>query len=103
MILGPDLGDGSRPCVRHLPDHRVQTGVVQPLKDGQSLNGYDEVLAVKYDQQHGDFEVQSVYDPRQASPALESAPSKGPAKVTSNAYRAGYDRIFGAKQTVGEA
>ena len=102
MVLGPELGDGSRPCIRHLPDHQIQTGVVQLLKEGQSLNGYDEVVAIKYDYQRGDYEVESVYN--SGHPPIEEvlAASNGPAKVNSDAYRAGYERIFG-KSTVGEA
>lgn len=99
MIIGPDLGNGSRPCVRHLPDHSIQTGTIVPLKDGQSINGCDEVLSVRYDRDHGDFEVKSVYQPNHPS---ATKPSKGPAKVTSDEYRIGYDRIFG-RHTVGEA
>jgi hypothetical protein len=102
MLLGPEQGDGSRPCVRHLPDHRIQTGFVKPLRDGQPINGFDEVFAARYDPQHGDYEVKSIYDQSQPPTGAAQATSKGPAKVTSNAYRAGYDRIFG-KQTVGSA
>jgi hypothetical protein len=100
MLLGPDLGDGARPCVRHLPDHSIQTGFVKPLVDGQPINGFDEVFAARYDPQHGDYEVKSLYS--QPQTGVAQATHKGPAKVTSNEYRAGYDRIFG-KQTVGEA
>jgi hypothetical protein len=96
LILGPDLGDGSRPCIRHLPDHSIQTGVARLMKEGQPINGYDEILTICYDQQHGDFEVKSAYTP-------PTAAHKGPAMVTSNEYRTGYERIFGFKQVVGEA
>lgn len=102
MLLGPDLGGGSRPCVRHLPDHSIQTGVVRPLEDGQPINGYDEILATRYDPRVGDFEVKSVYNPKHHSTEAAQPTSKGPPKVTSNEYRAGYDRIFG-RQAVGSA
>ena len=102
LLLGPDIGDGSRPCVRHLPDHQIQTGIAQPLKDGKPINGAHEILAIKYDPRMGDFEVRSVYNPRKQAEAPQATPSKGPPKVTSDAYRAGYDRIFG-HQTVGSA
>jgi len=100
LIIGPDLGDGSHSCVRHTPDHKIHVGRVQPLRDGQSIIGDQEILMVKYDSQQGDFLVRTVYNPRHQGE--ESNTSKGPAKVTSDAYRAGYDRIFG-KTSIGTA
>lgn len=102
MILGPDLGGGSRPCVRHLPDHSIQTGIVRPLEDGKPINGPGEILETRYDPKIGDYEVRSVYILGRPSTQDAKPTSKGPPKVTSNEYRAGYDRIFG-HQAVGEA
>lgn len=70
--IGPDIGAGdARPCVRHHSDHRITKGWVKPLKHGEPLNGA-EVLAIKYDERVGDFEVKSVYDP--SCPSLLRAP-----------------------------
>lgn len=99
LIMGPELGDGSHPFIRHTPDHKILSGMVKPLREGQPIIGDQEVLMVKYDSRRRDFAVQTVYDPHQHG---EATISKGPAKVTSDAYRAGYDRIFG-KASVGTA
>ena len=102
MQIGPDRGDGLRPCVRHTPDHDFQTGWVEPLKHGKPINGAD-IVAVRYDKERGDFEVKPILESgrRHAAPT-ESPSSKGPAMVASDEYRAGWDQIFG-KRTVGEA
>ena len=39
----------------------------------------------------GEYDIKSVYKPA-------SAPSAGPAKVSSDAYRSGWETIFGAKR-----
>ena len=97
LIVGPELEDGSRPCIRRMPDHSIRMGHVQALKDGQSLSGDHEILKVTYDPQSEDYAVQTIYDPHD-----EASSSKGPAMVNSDAYRTGYDRIFG-KVAVGLA
>jgi hypothetical protein len=103
--IGPDVGAGdARPCVRHHPDHKITRGWVKPLKDGEPLNGA-EVLSVRYDERVGDFEVQSLYDPKcpKSEESTMARASSGPAMVASNEYRSGWDRIFGHRAEVGEA
>lgn len=92
LRAGPDLGNGSRPFVRHTADHKIEMGVMTPVKEGQPILP-------------GAFHLESIpgtdrYKVEGALPASESA--KGPAKVNSGAYRDGWDGIFG-KRPIAEA
>jgi hypothetical protein len=101
LLIGPDIGAGeARPCLRHHADHRITNGWVKPLKQGEPLNGA-EVLSVKYNAEEGDFEVNSVYDPKELSSS--KGHPHGPPMVASDEYWSGWDRIFGSKATVGSA
>jgi hypothetical protein len=94
VSLGPDLG-GVRPYVRHMADHSVESGVVQMAAEGQPL-GKDAVVL-----RHQAGSVYAVEPVFGAATATENA--KGPAKVTSDAYRHGWEGIFGSRSQVGEA
>ena len=83
LVAGPDLGQGVRPFVRH-HEGGVEGGLMRKGK------GEDADLHLKQRDDEG-----FVYD------VVEDR-TDGPAKVTSNAYRAGWGRIFG-KPVVGEA
>jgi len=84
LIMGPSVdGAGSRICIRHLPDHEIELGVVRPLRDGQPIASGSEVVSLEH-LGGSEYSVEHIYG--------------GPAKVTSDAYRAGWDRIFGRGQ-----
>lgn len=89
VVAGPDLGGGVHLCLRHRPDHSHEIGVAAPLKDGQPIAQGAMILKHR---EANVFDVEPV----------PSTTTSGPARVTSNNYRAGWDNIFG-KQTVGEA
>ncbi len=82
--LGPPGPNGARAAIRHTKDHQFELGVVAPTAlapEGQ---------AVHLTPRGGDlYEVTEVTH-------------SGPAQVSSDAYRNGWDRIFGSK-TVGQA
>lgn len=85
IIPGPHLPDGSRMCLRHAPDHGVRQGVMRPLENGRPLSE-DAVLL----------------EPREGTPFYNIVGSvadmkKGPSKVVTNAYRKGWDAVFGGK------
>ena len=88
MTVGADLGNGFRPYIRHKSDCTLETGVVRPQGDGEPL-GYADALVRLEGEEGGDtFRVETLYErPRNDT--------KGPAKVTTQAYRSGWDRIFG--------
>lgn len=79
LVLGPAV-EGGRVFVRKRGDS-LETGVAQIVPDGKPLMGCDLVQLTRSD-------VQDVYD---VTTLYEGS---GPAKVTSNAYREGWDRIF---------
>jgi hypothetical protein len=85
VIPGPMLPDGSRECLRHAADHSVQRGFMRPLEDGKPLRE-DAVLLER----------------REGTPFFDIVGSvaeirKGPSKAVSNAYRKGWDAVFGGK------
>ena len=92
LMAGPPLPGGARPYVRHRADHSIQTGIMRPVAEGESLGEGTFTL----DHIEGDrYAVQEVF------PEQEGA--KGPAKVNSKAFRDNWDTIFGKKVPVGQA
>ncbi len=88
--LGPDLGEGVRPYVRHRSDHSIDTGFCHPVEDGKPIGVDTELVS-----HHGPgavYEAKNLYGER-----------TGPAKVNSKSFKTGWENIFGAKTTVGEA
>lgn len=89
ILVGPQIApDGSCVCLRHTDEHQVGLGVMRPIEDGKPvLNG--EVVS-----------LQRIEGDRYAVTTLYHA---GPSKVSTPAYRDGWDRIFGKEQEVGQA
>lgn len=90
LQAGPELPGGARPFIRHTKDHEIQAGMMTPVREGEPLNGR-KVFYLEGREQDGDFDV------------TEITPGTGPAKVNSEKFKTGWDRIFGAKPSVGEA
>jgi hypothetical protein len=92
LRLGPELNDGrgSRIFIRHTADHRIQSGVLRPAKDGEPLMG-ESIFHLEASGAPGEYRVQDLYDGR------------GPSKVTTPAYRDGWDSIFGHRHPRVEA
>jgi hypothetical protein len=87
--VGPDLGDGLRPALRVDTAGNVHAGTLGPARPDANC-----VLNLK--QVKGPF--YEVVDEGRAVPL-----AGGPPKVSSEAYRTGWARIFGNKHTVGQA
>jgi hypothetical protein len=92
LLAGPDLGDGTRPFIRHTADHKIIAGVMKQAPDGVPLHS-------------GVFHLDRIEGDRYKVEDLSAAvvTTKGPAKVNSREYRNNWDGIFGKKQTVGDA
>jgi hypothetical protein len=89
-----DPGDGRLcPFIRHRADCSVQTGFLRKVREGEPiLAGAIEL---------GNPQGNGVYEVLDEVPPMVRE-SSGPAKVATDAYRNGWDGIFG-KRTVGEA
>jgi hypothetical protein len=87
LWMGPQLENGNRPFVSRSGTGEPKVGVV-----GTQVEGADSVLELKH--LEGPFyEVQSE----------TRLTASGPAQVSSRAYRDGWSRLFGGKETVGRA
>lgn len=94
-LIGPELPDtDQRPVVRiqNFDDKEPVTsmGLMSVLQEGQEAEG-DVIKLVprEDDKPFYDLEIQP-----------GSKEHKGPAKVSSGAYRSGWDRIFGGKENL---
>lgn len=91
VILGPEIAPGVRHCIRP-HDDGVEIGTL--YNDGVAPREIEEhPLSEQVVLTHHDGDEPHVYEMR----------SCGPAKVNSAKFRDGWDRIFGGKQTVGQA
>ena len=89
-------GDGMR--VLRAREGRVELGEVRPLKEGHALNGAEVVtLTPRADAPRVcDVKVQ-VALPKTPEAAPKALPHKGPARVSSEAYRDGWDALYGRR------
>lgn len=96
IAVGPHLGQGIVPIMRHRPDHTVEPAMARIVGPGETPtlpnplyleHQHDNVFSVKPMSKGGS----------------DSAPSKGPAKVNSPAFKDNWDNIFGKKAPVGQA
>ena len=104
MHLGPDIGNGYHPYVRHKSDHGMETGFITARKPGndEAAPPCDGIVRLSHTGPGPTFDVESLYE-RPAPPTDVAGSHSGPAMVTTEAYRDGWDRIFGGKQAVGQA
>ena len=100
LHLGPDLGDGHHPYIRHREDCAIETGIAKTCKEGEPVNLCDGVLRLTPRGPGPLYNVDQVYERTRTDEA--SSERSGPAMVSNKAFRAGWDNIFGSK-TVGQA
>jgi hypothetical protein len=92
--VGPDLG-GFCPFVRHRADHTIESGMAKIVRPGDPPTTEAPLLLTH--REGSDFDVQVM------SKGGNDAPTKGPVKVNSPAFKTGWDNIFGKKAPVGQA
>jgi len=90
VFTGTPKSDGTTPYLRHHPDHTLELGVFSKPSETKPAN-----MTLR----SRDGADDGVYDIIEEGPSVGS----GPAKVTNDAYRNGWDSIFGNRQTVGQA
>jgi hypothetical protein len=101
ISVGPCMGTGIHPYIRHRPDHTVEHGVILPAKEGQPIPPGAGLVHITRREGEPFLRAETLYDaPAGSAPAV---PKSGPAMVNSTQYQAGWDRIFGKKAEVGQA
>lgn len=97
LMAGPELPGGARMYIRHTADHQFHGGIMRPVQEGEPI--YEGAFHLEH-KEGPIYRVSDLGIPPRA-PAQEG--HKGPAMVTSRAYRENFDLIFGKKATVGQA
>ena len=99
VILGPPTADGAGVHVLRAREEKVELGELRALEEGRPIVGEVVTLAPRKDNPRVCDVKDSFHAPGAAAgPALALA-HKGPAKVATEAYREGWDEIFGKKPT----
>ena len=83
-------------------DQRLELGAIQPLEQGQAIHGEVVRLHPREDAQNL-FDAETLFSPEPDSSPSNAPSRKGPAKVTSEAYRQQWDAIFGRRKTKNDA
>lgn len=101
-----ESGDGIR--VLRKRDDTIELGELRPMREGQPIHG--DVVRLTQREEHSMLYDCEVMLPAQKPKPLETAakepalaPHKGPARVTSEAYRGGWEAIFGNRGKANEA
>ena len=95
VFLGPPTADGGGVHVIRARDERIETGELRALQEGRPIVG-DIVTLKPRDANPRVCDVTDSYSAPRGSRAPQVG-HKGPAKVATNAYREGWDEIFGEK------
>lgn len=94
VLLGPPTADGAGVHVIRARNERIETGELRALQEGRPIVG--EIVTLKpRDSNPRLCDVTESYTPS-AVPTAQLG-HKGPAKVATQAYREGWDEIFGTK------
>ena len=108
VLLGPPTADGAGIHVLRARDERIEAGELRALQEGRPITGEIVTLKPRGSNPHI-CDVMDSYVPSGSSAASGSSASsapqaslaqlghKGPAKVATDAYREGWDEIFGAR------
>jgi hypothetical protein len=100
VLLHSPTEDGEGQRVIRAREGRLEVGEVRPLKEGRPISGEVVSLTPRADAPRVCDVKVHVKVPETAPNAL---PHKGPARVSSGAYREGWDALFGARPAKGPA
>ncbi len=96
MLLGPPTADGAGVHVIRAREERIEAGELRPLQEGKPIAG--EIVTLKpRDANPRVCDVTESYAPAGMQSTSLPLGHKGPAKVATDAYREGWDEIFGPK------
>lgn len=89
VLLGPPTADGAGVHVLRARNERIEAGELRAIQDGRPITGEIVTLERRKDNPRV-CDVKDSYSPPGAAAA-----HKGPAKVATDAYRDGWDEVFG--------
>lgn len=95
VILGPPTADGAGVHVLRAREARLEAGELRALQQGRPIVGEVVTLVPRKDNPRI-CDVSDSYKP----PTTAMSVHKGPANVATDAYRDGWDDIFGKKSSV---
>jgi hypothetical protein len=96
VLLGPPTADGDGVHVLRARDQRLEAGELRALREGRPISGELVTLAPREGQPRVCDVKESVPVPSgTTASASDGAQKKGPAQVATEAYRSGWDEIFG--------
>ena len=99
VLLGPPTADGGGVHVIRARDEKVETGELRALQEGRPITGEVVTLSPRQDNPRVCDVTDSYRAPTAASAATSSAiEHKGPANVATDAYRDGWEQVFGKKR-----
>lgn len=99
FVRGPSE-DGRGLDILRLKNDELSAGELREAKDGQPING--ELIKLSQRSEHDRlYDVEVLAEGPRATTTAPAQPRKGPPKVASDAYRAGWESIFGARKPPG--
>ena len=93
VLLGPPTADGAGIHVLRAREERLETGELRGLQEGRPITGEIVSLQPRKDNPR-------VCDVKQSYAPPTRASHKGPANVATEAYRDGWDEVFGTKPSL---
>lgn len=90
VLLGPPTTDGAGVHVIRAREERIETGELRALREGKPITGEIVTLEPRKDNPRV-CDVKESYRPHTHT-------HKGPANVSTDAYREGWDEVFGNKK-----
>src|SRR5512139_3420761 len=99
LFVGNNTTEGGGAPVVRLRDGRIETGELREAREGQPIVG--ELVKLSKRSEHDrlfDVEVLATGPTAEPRGELPAAARKGPAKIATEAYRTGWDAIFGKER-----
>ena len=97
VLLGPPTADGAGVHVIRAREEKLETGELRALQEGRPITGEVVALSPRKDNPR----ICDVTDSYRATPQRDdrAVAHKGPANVATDAYREGWDEVFGKKRS----
>jgi hypothetical protein len=83
VYLGPKIEDFQ--IIIRPTEEQLEIGTIHKIEDGKDITGYDLISLEPQEDGHG-YYMERIYE----------VSVKGPVKVSSKAYKFGWDRTFGS-------